>query len=391
MRPNQRRVLAVLARRGEASRAELASELDLPKATVAGIVTALIERGRLIETTRALTTAGPGRPGQVVALAGPVPAIGMLTWEAGSLQVTIASLDGRVLAEGAEEAGPETPPQDALDLTLNTLATAAGDAGYQVTDLAAVVLSLPAPFQRGVDSAARVPAFGAIRRWEWLPAWLEAGLAIELGRRTGVPALVENDANLGALGEYTFGAGQGKLDQVYIKLGRNSVGAGLILGGRLHRGATGVAGELAHVQVMDDGPLCACGGRGCLIRVIGSDMLDLAQPAYEQTLTFANVLSLAGAGDVGLQRLLADLGRAIGRPLADLCTMLNPELFILDGSVGQAGDHIVNGMAEAVDRHARPATAASLRVAVGELGAHAEVLGSVALARHERARALVNS
>jgi hypothetical protein len=71
--------------------------------------------------------------------------------------------------------------------------------------------------------------------------------------------------------------------------------------------------------------------------------------------------------------------------------MLNPDLFILDGSIGPAGDHIVNGLAEAVDRHARPATAASLRVVAGTLGAHADVLGSVALVRNELAHTLVSS
>src|SRR5205085_2229294 len=93
-------------------------------------------------------------------------------------------------------------------------------------------------------------------------------------------------------------------------------GAGLIIGGRLHRGARGFAGEIAHVQVRENGPVCACGGRGCLIRTIGTEMIDLAQPAYEPRLTYPVMISLAEAGDVGMQRLLGDFGRAIGRPRA---------------------------------------------------------------------------
>ena len=199
-----------------------------------------------------------------------------------------------------------------------------------------------APVRHGAGTPVAGPETG--KRWGRGPAWLDEGLAGELARRAGSTALVENDANLGALGEYVFGAGRGKPHQIYLKLGRHSVGTGLILDGRLHRGTTGFAGELAHVQVRDDGPMCTCGGRGCLIRTVSTEMIDLAQPAYEQPLTFATMLSLAEAGDIGLQRLLVDLGRSIGRPLADACTLLNPDLFVLDGSIGPAGDHIFNGI-----------------------------------------------
>jgi predicted NBD/HSP70 family sugar kinase len=191
------------------------------------------------------------------------------------------------------------------------------------------------------------------------------------------------DANLGALGEYVFGAGRGKPHQIYLKLGRHSFGTGLIFGGRLHRGTTGFAGELAHVQVRNDGPMCTCGGRGCLIQTVSTEMIDLAQPAYEQPLTLATMLSLAEAGDIGLQRLLGDLGRSIGRPLADACTLLNPDLFVLDGSIGPAGHHIFSGITETIDRYATPATSAAARVVMGVLETNAEVLGAVVLVRQE--------
>jgi predicted NBD/HSP70 family sugar kinase len=114
-------------------------------------------------------------------------------------------------------------------------------------------------------------------------------------------------------------------------------------------------------------------------------MIDLAQPAYEQRLTYPAMLSLAESGDVGMQRLLGDFGRAIGRPLADLCTLLNPGLFVLDGSIGQAGRHVIAGMREVIDRHACPVMSAAAQVVPGSLGSRAEVLGAVILARQARA------
>ena len=105
--------------------------------------------------------------------------------------------------------------------------------------------------------------------------------------------LVENDANLGALGEHAFGAGRGSAGPGLREVRPDQRGPGLIIGDRLHRGVRGFAGELAHVQVRENGPVCACGGRGCLIRTISTETIDLAQPAYEQRLTYPVMISLA--------------------------------------------------------------------------------------------------
>ncbi len=398
-RPNEQRVLARLAQAGQASRAELARALNLPKATMADLVTALIGQGLIAPVPAAsdVPVAGGrparGRPRQVLALAGPAPAVAVITWTSGQLRCSVATLSGQVRTEYVLV--PELSPADAgappAEVAIAGLRRACAAAGYEIGALAAVVLSVPAPFQRGVGRAVTVPApevgegggpGGSGRR---RTAWAGEELADALTGQAGVTVLVENDANLGALGEHAFGAGQGQPDQVYVKFGQASVGAGLIIGGRLHRGARGFAGELAHVQVRENGPVCACGGRGCLIRTISTEMIDLAQPAYEPRLTYPVMISLAEAGDVGMQRLLGDFGRAIGRPLADLCTLLNPGLFVLDGSIGRAGQHVIAGMREVIDRHACPVMSAAARVVPGSLGSRAEVLGAVVLARQERA------
>ncbi len=391
--PNEQRVLALLAQAGQASRAELARALNLPKATVADLVTALAGRGLITPVPAAGGQAGPGRPargrpGQVLTLAGAAPAVAVITWTAGQLRGAVATLSGQVLADDVlvPELGPADAGAPPAEVAIAGLRRACAAAGYEIPALAAVVLSVPAPFQRGVGSAVTVPApdvggpghRGSGRR---RAAWAGEELADALTGQAGATVLVENDANLGALGEHAFGAGHGQPDQVYVKFGQASVGAGLIIGGRLHRGARGFAGELAHVQVRENGPVCACGGRGCLIRTISTEMIDLAQPAYEPRLTYPVMISMAEAGDVGMQRLLGDFGRAIGRPLADLCTLLNPGLFVLDGSIGRPGQHVIAGMREAIDRHACPVMSAAAQVVPGSLGSRAEVLGAVVLAR----------
>jgi predicted NBD/HSP70 family sugar kinase len=209
---------------------------------------------------------------------------------------------------------------------------------------------------------------------------LAGQLVQELGERLDVPAIVENDANLGALGEATFGAGRAIGSFLYLKLARG-VGAGLVFDGRLHRGATGFAGELGHVHVRDDGPLCPCGSRGCLHGLLGDALVQAVQPAYERPLSFRDVLDLAAGGEKGPQRVLEDIGRTIGRPLADFATLLNPGAIIVDGSFAPAVDHVITGIRESLDRYAAPVAASAVSVLPGALGEDADLLGAAALAR----------
>ena len=384
LRPSRQRAVAFLSTVGEATRTELADELGLPKATVALIVAELVERGVITEGPPAERRPGQGRPARVLALVGPPAALVSLSWSAGTVRATLVTVSGRVLARSAVPMRPDLPTAEAVDQVAGLLEALCTEAGHALTAVTAVVFSVPAPVTHGTVS----PFVGPVKRAEWLPSWLDDGFVSGLTARSGVRTMLENDAHLAALGEQGFGAGRGKPDQVVVKVSSRGVGAGLVLGGRLHRGLTGSAGELAHVQVRDDGPLCSCGGRGCLMRTIGAEMIDLAQPAYAEPLTFDSMLSLAGAGDVGLQRLLRDLGRAIGRPLADLCTMLSPDLFVLDGGLGPAGVHVLAGLTDAIERYARPATSAAVRVVLGELGAEAEVFGAVMLVRDASPQAL---
>jgi predicted NBD/HSP70 family sugar kinase len=374
LRPDHRRALAEIASREQVSRYELGRALDIPKATVTGIVRDLIDRGLVV--TREVGASGrPGRPAHVLALAGRTAVIGVLSWSTGMLRTAVATPSGRLLAQDAR---PVAKHDVRVDTAAELLAATAATAGYTTAELSCVVLGVPAPYQRGVGAPAQRSADG-----QSFPPWLRTDPVGELAERTGTRVIAENDANLGALGEYEFGAGQGKHSLVYVKLGEFSVGAGLIINGWLHRGVTGFAGELAHIQIHDDGPLCACGGRGCLIRAIGPGLIEAAQPAYDQPLTYARMLALATDGDLGMIRLLRDLGRNVGRPLADICTMLNPEAIVVDGAAGEAGRFIIDGITEMIDRYAAPPAADAVTVLAGATPADADLLGAVALARRD--------
>jgi predicted NBD/HSP70 family sugar kinase len=251
--------------------------------------------------------------------------------------------------------------------------------------LACVVVGVPAPFEPGTgvvtgplpeEVRAVVPVLPEIFRC------VPADPAPLVTERLGVPVAAENDAHLGALGEATFGAGRGLAHFVYVKL-VEGLGAGLILDGKLYRGARNLAGELAHVQVRDDGPWCACGGRGCLAQSFGGFVTGFLDAAYPGPITFRDVLRLSAAGEAGTRRILHDVGRRVGRVLADACVLLNPEAIVVDGMLGAAAEPVLQGIREMVDRHAMSPVARAVRVVPGQLADRAELLGAVALATQQ--------
>lgn len=373
-------VLSLLRRHGELARTELARLCGLPRSTVTDVVDRLRRDGLVVE--RSSTAGGVGRPGRVVALSESPGVIGVLALTNGVLQAAAVGFDGTVYGTRTVDAVFYQLTDGIVDPGTTLLHQALDDAGIPRTSLRCAVVCVPLPLSPagGVAQGQVIPLPHAGRSRLPLPTWLLTNPAQAIGERLGVPAWAENDANLAALGEAQFGAGRGFDDLVYLKM-VVGVGAGIVLGGRLHRGAAGLAGELAHLHIKEDGPVCACGGRGCLMTQFSSPRLvDLVQTAHAHPLTLQDVLDLAEHGDPGVLRVLSDLGRTIGRSLADLCVYLNPAAIIVDGMLGSAAEPVIGGIRQMLQRYVQP-LAADVTVIRGELAASAEVLGAVALAR----------
>jgi predicted NBD/HSP70 family sugar kinase len=231
-------------------------------------------------------------------------------------------------------------------------------------------MALPGP----VDHRAQTTGSAAL-----LPSWAGLDPAAELERRLGVRVVVDNDANLGALAEHALGAGRGIDDLVYVSVGAG-IGAGLVLGGRVHRGVAGVAGELGHVQVKPDGVVCRCGSRGCLGTVAAAGpLVRMLRPTHGEDLTLDDLLELVARGDPGALRVVADAGRTLGAVLAGLCNHVNPAVIAVGGELSAAGAPLLEGIREGIDRGALPVAAASVRVVRSPLGDHAGVLGALSL------------
>jgi glucokinase-like ROK family protein len=372
---NRLRVVRAMREHGVISRAEIARRTGLSRSTVSSLVSELQADGLVSERGETGSAHGEhgGRPPRLLAFRPSAGAAVGIDFGHSHLRVAVSDLSSTILAERATELDTDHASQEGLDAATALVSEALADAGVERRRVIAAGLGLPGP----VDQDGGVVGSSVI-----LPGWAGVPAAKEMRRRLDVPVLVDNDANLGALGEAVYGAGRGGEDFVYVKVS-SGIGAGLILNGRPYRGWNGMAGELGHVLVDPEGAVCRCGNRGCLETAASAPaVLELLQRSHG-TLTVEDMLRLAREGDLGCRRVIADAGRAVGGAAALLCNILNPRRIVVGGDLAAAGDVLLDGVRESVRRFALPAAADAAEVVAGVLGERAEVLGALALVMTE--------
>lgn len=206
-----------------------------------------------------------------------------------------------------------------------------------------------------------------------------------------IPVILNNDANVGALAESRYGAAAGESDFAYVKVG-TGIGCGLVINGEIYRGSGGVAGEIGHVPLDDNGPLCDCGNRGCLEAMAGASQLvryaleagyvpgeDGASAPDGGEIDVAEVVRAALHGNVACQTAIQRAGELIGVALANLVNLVNPSVILLDGSLSHAGDYLLAPISKAIVERSLWAASHALRVQVSALGDSAIALGAATM------------
>ncbi len=370
---NRLRVIDALRQRGTASRSEIARHTGLSRTTVTTLVSDLQTRGLVVEQpfgeSQGSEAQGRGRPPTLLRLDPSVGAVVGIHFDHRHLRVAVADLSSTVLAERSQRLDVDHAATSALDAAADLVEVVLEEAGIERSRVVGAGVALSGPVDRD----------GTVGSTVILPGWEGLNAIDELTRRLELPVSVDNDANLGALAEVSFGAGRGMSDVIYVMVA-SGVGAGIVLDGRLHRGVTGLAGELGHVRVRAEGAVCRCGNRGCLETVASTDaMLSLLRPAEGGKTSMRALVEMLVAGDIGAQRVVNDAGREIGRVVAGLCNVLSPSGVIVGGDLGIVADSLLNGIREALDRYALPPVRAALELRAGVLGERAELLGALAL------------
>lgn len=377
---NRRRVLQTVAAAGPLSRAHIALRTGLSRPAVSRVTGELITEGLLLGTRDGATapTTNGGRPALLLSLAPRPERFLAAVLTRGRLRVALAGASGEVMAHDdapLDQFDPiGTQVKSAIGLVEHLL-TATGTAPSEVSKL---TLGLP----WAVDPATARPVAGhaPVHSGCRPTSWGGSDPGSTFRDRLKIPVIVENDANLAALGESRDGAGRGLGNVIYVKIMRG-IGAGLILDGRLHHGAFGSAGEIAHVPVAADGPPCPCGHRGCLGNMAKGDaIVRTMHDADPDIRTFADVIEQIAAGDVGATRYVRQTGYLIGRVLADACSLLALEAVIVDGELEAAGGPIRDGISDAIKEYAQPGIALKVKVFSAALGEQAEIQGAIHLA-----------
>ncbi len=305
------------------------------------------------------------------------------------MTVGLADLSGRLsgwVSEAVDVAdGPEVVLHRVEKLAEGLLRRHRGG-----TPLWCVGLGVPGPveFRTGLPVAPPI-----------MPGWDGYPIRERLSRRWSAPTWIDNDVNLLALGELRLNRRAAEAqDLLYVKIG-TGIGAGLVSGGRVHRGRNGCAGDIGHVAVAEaESVICRCGNIGCLEAVAGGAALAregrrLAESGGSQVmaailadtggLTAADVTAAAERGDAPARALLTRAGRLVGTTLATLVSFYNPGLVVLGGGVVRAGDHVLAAVRESVYRRSLPLATRTLQIEMSTLGDTAGLTGAVHLALDE--------
>lgn len=368
---NRLRVLDAVREHGTLTQVEIAGVTGLSAATVSNLVKELDGAG-MVQLAPSIRN---GRRATQVSIATSGGLLAAAVFGDRDIRVAIANGPGGIVSQKRMPLPADHAADEGMSRAARLVQELVEGVGRGMSDLRSFVVGLPAP----IDTVS-----GQVGSEGVMPGWRGVAVGPAMEDAVQVPVLVDNTANLAALGEFKMGALQGVSTGVFLKVSYG-VGAGLIIGGELFRGSAGTAGEIGHITIDENGPLCRCGNRGCLDTFVGAGAVLSALRATHGTLTLKDVIARALAGDPGCRRVLEDSGRHLGVAVAGVVNLLNPEVVLLGGQVARVGEVVLAPMREAIERCAIPSAAATVEVRVGDLPPEeADVRGALALADQVR-------
>ena len=357
-------VVAVLRESGPLTRQQLQVLLGLSRAT-------LVERLDTLTRLRMVRTAGhdASSGGRRAALleADRTSRVAVVAWLGAShVSIGVADLAGTVLADHTERLPLGHTPADVVPWLVDTARKQLTDTG-RAGDLAAVGLAVPGQIDQGTGISIMPPT---------MTAWRDVPLRDGLADGLGVDVLLENDANALAYGEY-LAAGSRASTVLGVAVG-TGIGAGVVIGGQPHRGATGCAGEIGHIRIEEHDERCSCGRRGC-VAALASGKALVRQLRGDGVRSLPDVIRRVESGDPRAVALAADAGRLVGTVLATVVTILNPHLVRVGGEIGALAP-FREGLAETLTQQAHEVAATGLDVGPAVLGEQAPLVGMAGLA-----------
>lgn len=300
----------------------------------------------------------------------------------------VIDADGNILGTAKVPTKADKGASEVIDRIANSIRKAIDKSGVASESIQAVGIGAPGP----LDPATGVVIFAPNLGWRDVP------LKAELEARTGFPTFVDNDVNVGTLGEHVFGAGRGVQNVVGIFVG-TGIGGGIILHGELFHGASKTAGEVGHIIVKADGPRCGCGTRGCLEAIASRTAMTKQFQKAILKKGKKSVISKLTDGDLGAIRsgilakairlndkltlkIFKKVTKYLGIGIGSIVNFLNPEMIVLGGGVVEAlDDTFLDDIRAAAKKYSLPNTLDGVQIVRAALGDNSGILGAAALAR----------
>ncbi|HEX5809701.1 MAG TPA: ROK family transcriptional regulator [Anaerolineales bacterium] len=360
------------------ARTDIAQELGLTRASVTILINDLIESGIILETESRSTRSG--RPPVVLDINPKSGLAAAIDMGATHVSVAIGDFSAHILEEIEQPFRIASGPKQCLEESDRLLRDMLKKCGLSMSDLVAVGVSVPGPV---------ITDTGMVMAPPIMPGWDRFPIRTTLENLWNVPVALNNDANFGAIGEWVFGAGRGEKNLAFIKVG-SGIGAGLIINRQIFGGTTGSAGEIGHLTIDENGPLCTCGNRGCLEAFAGGQAIELqAQKLVEsgkrtllselntKPISVRDVAEAARRGDLAAQEILHRSGTFIGIAVAGLINLVNPSVVIIGGGVAEVGELLTAPIRKVVRERSLRAAEHAVKITTAMLGRRSTLIGAM--------------
>ena len=347
------------------TRAELAELTGLARSTIASRLTGLMAAELVVPAGGAPSSGG--RPPACVAFNPNARILVAIDLGATHGVVAVADLAGAILYSDSQELSIALGPEPVLDWAIDAARRLLETSGRPASDLVGVGVGLPGPVEHATGKPTNPPI---------MPGWDRFDVPGYIRRRLDVPVFVDNDVNVLALGEHAT-AWNGHNDLLFVKVS-TGIGAGIISGGRLQRGAQGSAGDLGHVRVPFTRETPKHGDEGADLEALASGPA-IARWISERGVPAAtsnDVVALERAGNPVAIQAIRQAGRDLGEVLATSVNLLNPSVIVIGGSIARAGEHLLAGVREVVYGQSTPLSTQYLTIAPSRAGDTGGVLGA---------------
>lgn len=367
------------------SKEELVLLTDYSRSKVNRILQALIAKNIVVQTGKSQNTGG--RRAIVFNMNGKLGLVAGVYLGATSMDLMLSDVSGKRLARYSEEAFVKDGPVQILDRVGELVGQMLEEQGYQRDNLVGMGIGVPGP----VDFL-----LGSLINPTIMPGWDQFPIVNYIHQffpRAYV--VVDNDVNLMAVGEFIAGVGKGVQNQIFVKVG-TGIGAGIICEGKIYRGTYGCAGDIAHICVDKNGPICVCGNTGCLealaggpaianlgLKAIQEGRATLLKDDYERnqgSLSSVDIGNAARAGDTVSIEIIRNSGRVIGEVIAGLVNFFNPGMIVIGGGVARLGNLFLSSIRQAVLKRSLPLATRDLMITFSDLGDDSGVIGAVHMA-----------